>query len=395
MKQCNHEWRPTRRDILGSTIAAASAGAVSLLPAGGVYAGGSERLRIGLIGCGGRGTGAARQAVASHPSVHIVAMGDLFDDHLTESARLLHRDVGEQCASPPDRQFVGHDAWRRVLDSGIDAVILAATPWSRPAHAAEAVARGVHVYAERPAAADLEGMQVFLAACGEARSRGLTIGSGLAWRHDRPTVETVARIRDGAIGRPRSATCRASIGLPWHRSTTPSATPQENRVRNWVADHAFSGGTLLERHLDGIDRALQAFGDACPVSASPVVGSSSDAVRYQFADGAELIAEIVRSSHARGTLEERVSGTVGTADLLNHRIHGQSSWAYEGAAGNRWQACMDAFVQAILSGRRNDGGIPLGRSTLVGLLGRTAIRERREVSWSEVAGLTSSLTGII
>jgi len=86
---------------------------------------------------------------------------------------------------------------------------------------------------------------------------------------------------------------------------------------------------------------------------------------------------------------------VGTADLLNHRIHGQSSWAYEGAAGNRWQACMDAFVQAILSGRRNDGGIPLGRSTLVGLLGRTAIRERREVSWSEVAGLTSSLTGII
>jgi predicted dehydrogenase len=395
MVELNHVWRPTRRDVLASTIAAATAGATSVVPASGVFAGGRDRLRIGLIGCGGRGTGAARQAVAAHPATRIVAVGDLFEDHLTESVSLLQRDVGQQCDCPPSRQFVGHDAWQGVLDAGIDAVILAATPWSRPTHFAAAVAKGLHVYAERPAAADREGMHVFLAACEEARVKGLVVVSGLAYRHDQPSVETLARIRDGAIGRPRQVVARAHVGLPWHRSPKASWTTHEKRLRNWVTESDLSGGPLLEHHLDAIDRGLQALGDACPVSASPVMGSSGDRVRYRFATGEELIAEIVRSPHALAMIEERVTGTAGSADLAMHRISGPSSWAHAGTHGNRWQACMDSFVHAILAGGRGDGGIPLSRSTLVALLGRIAIREGRDVPWSEVAGPTDSLIGII
>lgn len=395
MVRFNHEWRPTRRGILAGTLAAAGASTAGLLPAGGVYPGGGERLRIGLIGCGGRGTGAACQAAAAHPAARIVAVGDLFEDHVDESVSLLDRAVGPQWDCPSSRRFIGHDAWRGVLDAGIDAVILAATPWSRPVHFAAAVARGLHVYAERPAAADGAGMHLFLAACEEARARGLVITSGLAWRYDRASVETIARIRDGALGQPRHVVCRAHIGMPWHRPRTPSWTPHEDRLRNWVADHDLSGGPLLERHLDAIDRGLQVIGDRCPVSASPAAGFSGEAVRYQFATGEEFLAEIVRSPRGRGTIEERVSGTAGTADLVTRRINGPSCWAYEGTTGNRWQACMDSFVHGILSGDKGDGGLPLSRSTLVALLGRVALREGRTVLWSEVASPTASRTGII
>ncbi len=394
MVQFNHEWRPTRRDLLAGGLAAAGATSAGLLPAG-VHPGGSERLRIGLIGCGGRGTGATRQAIASHPAVQIVAIGDLFSDHLEESVRILARDGGRQGDCPPSRQFVGEDAWRRVLDAGIDAVILAATPWSRPIHFAAAVQRGLHVYAERPAAADLEGMHLFLSASDQARARGLVVVSGLAGRHHRPSVETIDRIRDGAIGRPHHVVCRASIGMPWHRPPLPSWTRHEQRLRNWVADADLSGGPLLERHLDAIDRGLQALGDACPVSASPVPGSSGQAVLYRFARGETLVAEIVRSPHARGLVEERVTGTAGKADLLAHRIEGSGSWGYAGSSANPWQACMEEFLDAIFGGGTGDGGLPLCRTTLVALLGRMALDERRDVSWSEIAGPTASLTGII
>jgi predicted dehydrogenase len=395
MTQFHHEWRPTRRDVLASGVAAAGATTAGLLPAGGVHAAGTERLRIGLIGCGGRGTGAARQALAAHPAVQLVAMGDLFADHLDESVRLLARDGGRQCNCPSSRQFVGHDAWRHVLDAGIDAVILAATPWSRPLHFAAAVATGLHVYAERPAAANLEGMRLFLTASEQARARGLVVVSGLADRHHRPSVETIGRIRDGAIGRPRHVTCRASIGVPWHRPTQPSWTPHEQRLRNWVTDGDLSGGPFLERHLDAIDRGLQALGDSCPVSAAPVGGSSGQAVRYRFAGGEEFVAEIVRSRHLRGALVERVSGTAGTADLLGHRIDGSDSWAYEGTSHNRWQACMDSFVHAILNGGTGDGGLPLCQTTQVALLGRMAMETGRDVAWSELVGPTVNLTDII
>lgn len=395
MAQFSHMLRPTRRDLLAGGLAVAGTCAVDGLARGSVHSGGNERLRIGLIGCGGRGTGAAAQALAAHPAARIVAMGDLFQDHLVESASLLQRHGDQQYDCPPSRQFWGPHAWQGVLDADVDAVILAATPWSRPTHFAAAVARGLHVYAERPAATDLEGLHSFLSASEQARARGLVVVSGLAGRHHQPLTETIDRIREGAIGRPHRVVCRAHIGMPWHRTPQPSWTSQEERLRNWVTDDALSGGAFVERHIDAIDRGLQALGDACPVSASPAESFSGQSVRYRFARGEELVAEIVRSEHASGTIEERVWGAAGTADLLAHRISGRSPWSHEGTGANRWQACMGSFIHAVLSGGRGDGGVPLGRSTLVALLGQIALRQNRDVQWGEVAGPTDTLIGII
>lgn len=390
-----HSSRLTRRDLLAGSVGAACAAAPGILPASGFFSGGSDHIRLGLIGCGGRGTGAASQAAAWHPGVRIVAMGDLFADHLSESARLLQASLGDQFPCPHEDRFVGDNAWLNVIDADVDAVILAAAPWTRPAHFAAAIARGLHVFCERPAAIDINGLHMVRAAASDAARRGLVVVSGLAGRHHAATIETVAHIRDGGIGRPVLAVCKADLGLPWHRPMRSSWTAEEYRHRNWVTDPKLAGGLLVESHLDALDRSLWAMGDACPVAATPASSMDGLAVRYRFDDGRELHAEITRSAGATGQREETVRGSRGVADLARHEIVGGQAWRADGSPANPWQVCIGGFVDAIRSGSRGDGGEPLVRSNLVALLGQTALEKGREVSWAEVAAPSGGATGII
>jgi predicted dehydrogenase len=393
-------WQLTRRSLLAGSLAGPLA--LSGLPAAGLFAAGSERLRIGLVGCGGRGTGAAGQAAAAHPGVTITALGDLFADHVAESAAILGTKLGERFACPPEQRFVGRDAWRRVLESELDAVILAAAPWSRPNQFAEAIARGLHVYCEKPAATELAGVRTVLAACAAAEARGLVVMSGLASRHHAATAATIARIHTGAIGRPLMAECRAHLGLPWQRPAQAGWTADECRQRNWVGDRRLSGGPLVERHVDAIDRGLWALGDDCPVAATPAdtpaARNGGLAVRYHFADGRELLAEIIRGSGREAgqpEIVERVTGSLGTADLVSHRIEAAGERVQTRPAANPWQAAMSRFVAGIAAGSGGDGGWTVGRSSLVAILGRAAVEQAREITWAGFAGRVTDATPII
>jgi len=394
-------WHPTRRSLLAGSLAGGSL-ALSGLPGGGLFAGGSERIRIGLVGCGGRGTGAARQAAAAHPGVAITAVGDLFADHVTESAGLLEAELGPLFACPPERRFAGRDAWRRVLESELDAVILAAAPWSRPNQFAAALARGLHVYCEKPAATNLAGARIVLSACAAAEAGGLVVMSGLASRHHPATAATIARIQAGEIGRPWLAECRAWLGLPWHRPGQAGWTAQEYRQRNWVADRQLSGGPLVERHVDAIDRCLWALGDDHPVAASPAETPTARdgglAVRYRFADGRELLADVAlggEGAPGRPEIVERVVGSRGQADLVGHRIEAAGKWADEGPVANPWQAAMARFVAALVAGQGGDNGRAVCQSSLTAILGRIAVDQAREVGWHELAERTTDATPII
>jgi len=395
-------WQTTRRSLLAGSLAGTAA-ALTGLPTGGLFAAGRERLRIGLVGCGGRGTGAARQAAEAHPGVTITALGDLFADQVVQSVALLEAGLGHRFACPPERRFAGRDAWRQVLDADLDAVILAAAPGSRPDHLAGAIARGLHVYCEKPAATDAAGVRTVLAACAAAEARGLVVMSGLAARHHPATAATIARIEAGAIGRPLVAECRARLGPPWHRPPLAGWTAEECRQRNWIGDPWLSGGPLVERHVDAIDRGLWALGDACPVTAAPADTPAARggglAVRYRFADGRELLAEIVRGAagpeSGQPEIVERVVGSLGTADLVGHRIEAAEAWAHQGPPANPWQAAMSRFVAGIAAGRGGDAGRAVCRSSLVAVLGRTAAEQAREIAWDELAGHLTDATRII
>lgn len=374
--------RLTRRDFLSRSTAVAAVagmGMPAMLPARGA---GGAVIRIGLVGCGGRGTGAALQAVAADPAVRIVALGDAFEDQLAASAGILARDARGRFDCPRARRFGGGDAYRRVLDSGVDAVLIAAPPHLRPLHVAAAVAAGVHVFCETPAAINVAGVAEVMEAFAAARRRGLTIASGLHARRDGRLAALVSRVHSGAIGRVDAVEVHAAIDKPWRVPASPAHAPAEGRLRNWITSPSLSGGHFVERHVHAIDRALWVLGDRAPEVAEPLaVGTVNGvAVRYRFPDGAEIVASTRPATAAVEMAPEVAVGSRGTCELEMS------------ANGHRFQATMDAFVAAIRSAEIMDDSASLTRGTLVAIMGRLAAARGRPVGWEELSRETTPLS---
>ncbi len=353
------------------------------LPAGGAFAAGGDRLRVGLVGCGGRGTGAALHALDAAHGVTLVTMADAFADQIASSAAVLEARAGAAFDCPPERRFAGPDAWRQVVAADVDIVILATPPAFRPLHAAAAVQAGRHVWCETPGAVDAAGVEILAAAGAAAAAAGLCFASGLALRHDAATAAVVDRIRGGVAGRPLAVTVSADLGLPWFRPASPGWTAAEFELRNWISHPRWSGGHFVERHVAAIDKALWVLGDVDPVAAIPVAGSG--AARLAFADGRWIDASCHRRVGASGLVAERVRCAEGTCDLRR-----PAAAPY----GDRHplRVAMTRLVEAVRSGRRLDESRSLCRATLAAVAARTALETGTAVPWSRLHGETPSST---
>jgi len=403
----------TRRSFLGGSLAA-SAVVAAPLPGGGLFAAGAQRLRVGLVGCGGRGTGAALQALAADPAVRVVALGDLFTDQVTAAATVLRHAAADRFDCPPERCFVGAEAHRGVIGSGVDVVLLAAPPHVRPLHLEAAIDAGKHVYCEKPVAIDVAGVVRAAAAAARGRAAGLALVSGFCFRHDDRMAALVARIHAGAIGSPRLIRAHAAIGLPWRTPRGSWQPPLEWQLRNWISFVKFSGGHLVERQVEAIDRASWILGDVPPVMVEPLpevamaaaaiavdrglapTGAVGDcpavtAVRYRFAGGQTLDASIDRREQARDRIGEEVVGTAGGCDLVRGTIRGRQSWVAGPAGPGRHQAAMTALIRSLLAGsapsiRSRHDGATMCRSTLMAVLGGMAAASGRQVPWIDLPG---------
>jgi predicted dehydrogenase len=400
----------SRRGFLGVAVTTPLAARIVAprVASGGGFAAGAERLRVGLIGCGGRGTGAAVQAVAADPAVRLVALGDLFPDQLAAAADLLSRRAGAQFDCPSERRFAGADAFRRVIASGVDVVLLATPPHLRPLHLEAAVAAGKHVYCERPVAIDVKGVVRAAAAAARARAAGLAIVSGFCHRRDARTQACMALVHDGAIGRPLHVEAHAAVGLPWRRPLESGHDPAAWPLRNWVSFRRFSGGHLVEHHVEALDRAAWLLGDEAPVAVEPLphpepqgpaaIGAIGDcragvAVRYLFADGRTILASIDRRQRAGTAVAEMAFGTAGTCDLHAGVIAGsRAQHVLPPPAAGRHQAAMDALVRGILSGRPADDGRTMCQSTLLAILGSEAVETGRRQPWPGLAESVAATT---
>lgn len=360
-----------RRQFLVGSMAGAVA---ATLP---FTARGRDVLRVGLVGCGGRGTGAAAQALAADPAARLVAMGDLFADQVESSHAVLsgHRDLQVDC--PQERRFVGAAACHDVLAAGVDLVILAAPPSALPRHLAAAVSAGVHVYCEAPVAADIAGAHEAAAAVDMARMAGLSIGVGLCDRHDRAVSAAMHSIHRGRIGATQAVRVESRIGLPWRRLTDGCRDDAEAVARNWISCASLSGGPFVEHHVHAIDKALWALGDEPPVTAvGRFVGTEGIAVRYTLADGRTIDALCHRRPGEADRIVETVTGSDGVLDL---RAVAAAS------RHDRFQTAMARLVGDIRGGRRTDEGGRLFRATLVALMGRAAAETGGRIDWEMVA----------
>ena len=351
-------------------------------------------LRVGVIGCGGRGTGAALQAL-SLGGVRVEALADLFPDQIDSAAAILAAE-GHAGLAGTARRFHGRDAWREILEMPLDAVILAAPPATRPHHLAAALAAGFHCWCETPAAIDDAGLAIAGDALDRAEREGLVVASGLCSRFDAPTAATIERVRAGAVGRVRSIALHHDGHLPWRRSVAPGTTTAEERERNWIWHASLSGGHLVEHHVHALDRALWILGDDMPLGVEAVLPPEAPLpghgdvhtalhVRYAFASGAVVEASCRRAPRdGAGRLEE-VRGARGSADLVAGLVDGAGGrWRAEGVAparrGEMFTTGMADFLRLVGSrgtaAERVAGGRRLVRATALAVAGTVAAAGR-------------------
>jgi predicted dehydrogenase len=385
----------TRRELL-ATSSVLLGSSLLARPATARGARRADLLRVALIGCGGRGTGAALQALSTKGPVQLVAMADAFRDRLDASLAELARDVPSRLDVPESRRFTGFDAYQRAIDVDVDVVILATPPGFRPLHFEYAVARGRHVFMEKPVAVDAPGVRRVLAASALARRAGLKIGVGLQRRHDPRYLETVQRVRDGAIGAPRLLRVYWNGTRPWVRRREAGWTEMQYQMRNWYYFNWLCGDHIVEQHIHNLDVANWIL-DATPVSAQgqggrqaapdPDQGEIFDhhMVEYTYANGTKVLSQCRQIAGCWESVSEHALGTEGEADVSGFRIAagGGWEWRWRGESPDPYQAEQDALFAAIRADTPHDESENGAHATLTAILGRMATYSGRVVTWQE------------
>jgi myo-inositol 2-dehydrogenase / D-chiro-inositol 1-dehydrogenase len=401
--------RPSRREFLKkSTLAAAGASlALSLDMGRFAHAAGDDAIKIALVGCGGRGTGAAYNAMHADPRVKLVAMADAFSDSLANSLNTLAKQCPKQVDVPPERQFVGLDAHQKAIDAGADVVLLCTPPGFRPMQFEAAVKAGKHVFLEKPVATDVPGFRRVLAANAEAKKKNLLVAVGHHLRHETKYRELLARIHDGAIGPLLFMRVYFNSDGIWTRARQLDYTEMKYQIRNWYHFTWLSGDHLVEQHVHDIDIANWMAG-AHPIEAEgmggrqvrvgPKVGEIFDhhAVEFTYANGLKLFSYCRQMPGCWGSFSEHAHGTLGTVNLDGGgagrlRINGQKPTVLpHGPDGHQLE--MNDFFAAMTAGKPYNEVDATADSTMTAILGRMATYSGKVVTWDEAIRSELDLT---
>lgn len=364
-------------------------------------------LRVGLIGCGGRGTGAAAQALKADPNVRLTAMGDAFADHLDESLKNLQLVVPGQVAVTPGTSFIGLDAYQRVIDSGVDVVLLATPPGFRPQHLRAAVVAGKHVFCEKPVAVDAPGVRSVLASAAEAKTKNLAIVSGFCWRYHDAIRESMRRVHRGAVGEIRAIQGTYygnTLSTKFTGERQPDWSDLEWQLRNWAYFQWLSGDHLVEQAVHNVDKIAWAMGDRMPVSATATGGRQVPVaygniydhfhVNYEYANGVRAFLDCRQQDNVHAEVTDYVMGNDGVLTLGRGPvpgISGRRNWQYSGTARDMYQAEHDELFASIRAGTPINDGVSMAHSTLMAIMGRMAAYTGQSISWEQALNSQESL----
>ena len=407
MTEQSHNQEVSRRKFVAAgsmTMGALAATA----PMSMAWAAGDDRIRVGLIGCGGRGTGAASQALRADDGVVLYAMGDAFSDRLQTSHNHLSNQFNERVDVPEPRRFVGFDAYQQVIDSGVDVVILTTPPHFRPDHFEAAVAGGKHIFMEKPMAVDGPGVRKVLEHAQQARAKGLHVMGGFCWRYNHPNRECYQRIHDGAIGDVVSA---HSTYLTAPLGTKPRQdgwSDMEWQLRNWQHFNWLSGDHIAEQACHALDKINWAKNGQRPTKAialggrqmreTPESGNVYDhfSVMYVYEDGSRCFHDCRQMPGCWNDNTEYLIGTKGNCYVNSwgptQIIEGPNAWEYEGPNPNMYQVEHDELFQAIRGNRdRIDDTEDMMTSTLMSIMGRMSAYSGQQVTWNDAVESTDRL----
>lgn len=373
-------------------IKASAASLAGLGLASRAYAAGSDTVRVGLIGCGGQGTRDLVSCVRSSPGVEIVAMGDLFKDRLQESLAKLKEEVPAAVKVGPDKQFVGFDAHRRVVQCDLDMVLLTAPPHWRAEHFQAAVEAGKHVFMEKPGGVDPVGIRSVIATAELARQKRLSVVAGTQRRHSKKYKETIRRIHDGQIGEIVAAQAYWNGGDMlgyWQWWDKGNLSDMEWQCRSWPWFTWTSGDHIVEQHvhnLDVINWALDAHPEQCMGMGGREVrnlGNIYDhfAVEYEYAKGVRVASQCRQINGTTSRIAERVVGTKGYADVDRGVIVGEKPFTYEGPDPDHYVQEMADLIESIRKGSPINEGKQVAESTMNAIMGRMSAYSGRALKW--------------
>ncbi|NND78801.1 MAG: Gfo/Idh/MocA family oxidoreductase [Maribacter sp.] len=358
-----------------------------------------SKLKVGLIGCGGRGTGAAVQALQADPNTVLTAMGDVFEDRLETAYSEIVKISGNQVKVNKTQKYIGFDAYQKVLDSGVDVVLLTTPPGFRPDHLTAAINAGKHVFCEKPVAVDAPGVRKVLEAAKMAKEKGLSLVSGFCFRYDNAKRATFGKILNGEIGDINTITTFRNGGELWYKERELDWSQMTYQMRNWYYYNWLSGDFIVEMAVHSLDLMSWAMGDVMPISAVGTGGRQARtherygniydhfAVEFEYANGAKgyhFTRQQAETSH-RNSVD--VIGAHGSAKINVGRQYEvkshDKSWEFEGERNNMYQTEHDELFASIRSGKPHNDGEYMAHSTMLGIWARMVAYTGQTISWEQ------------
>jgi myo-inositol 2-dehydrogenase/D-chiro-inositol 1-dehydrogenase len=411
----------SRREFLKTTAAGVAAAGLTAAMAQPVHAAGDETLKIALVGCGNRGTGAIVQALSTKGPVTLWALADTFEDRLQDCLKHVQREMSEKARDdgkpagkidvPKERQFVGLDAYRKAIDA-CDVVVITGPPGYRPLHFEYAVNAGKHVFMEKPVATDPAGIRRILAAAEEAKKKNLKVGVGLQRRHQQSYLEAIKRINDGEIGDLVTLRCYWNGSHPAKQPfDRGSLSELEYQVRNWYFFAWLSGDHICEQHVHNLD-VCNWIKNGHPVEAQGMGGRQvrtgkeygnifdHHAVEFTYADGTKMFSQCRQIPGCANAVQEHAHGTKGVVNLDGSRaellVGKDRKWkASGGDAGyknNAYQVEHDALFDAIRNDKPYNEAEYGAHSTMTGIIGRMATYSGQKIKWDQAMKLHKPMT---
>ncbi len=391
----------SRRDFIKVTSAAAMLGST-----GKIFAKGSDKLRVGIIGCGGRGTGAAWDCVNSSINVEIYAMADMFKEQLNKSLRRLSEGDFNDSRRPtplfdsmditPERCFVGFDAYKKLIATDIDIVILAGPPAFRPMHLKAAIEAGKHVFMEKPVAVDPVGVRSVLESTELAKQKGLAIVAGTQRRHQAHYCDIIKRIHNGDIGEILAGQCYYNTYIDGRTyQPTPEMSQMEQQLRNWYYYTWLSGDHIVEQHVHNLDIINWAIGSH-PVKCTGIGGRQVRTeskygniydhftVEYEYPNDVRVMGMCRQIPGCSMNVGERLTGSKGNANISTGSITGPKSYSCKGPNPDPYIQEHTDLIDSIRNGTPLNEGKQVAESTLTAIMGRMSAYTGRTLKWDWV-----------
>lgn len=395
--------QPNRRNFISTSakIAAAGSIAASIAPsrAMGFHNSVYDTLKIGLVGCGGRGTGAVMNAAKADSNTKVVALADAFMDRIETCAKSIKNEIPDQMAVDKDHMFTGFDCYQKLCDSDVDVVLLATPPHFRPAQLKAAVEAGKHVFCEKPVGVDVPGVKSVMKTCELAEEKGLSVVSGLCWRYDLGVNDVIGRIKDGAIGDIKMIQENYLTGTLWHRGDNPAWSQMEYQLRNWLYYTWLSGDHIAEQHIHSLDKGLWLMDDVPPASC---YGSGGRLVRTNKKWGnvydhfatvfewdnsdVKMFSQCRQMAGCYSDTNDYVVGTKGSARVLSWEIineQGKQNLKQKGKP-SMYDVEHEHLFRSIRNGKPINNGTYMSYSTLMAIMGREACYTGEKITWDEL-----------